>query len=67
MNWLMRRLFHCHTEANHARRLAKMTIQPNVAQELRRVAEEFDRIADDLAAREPEFAPRRDFGTFRKR
>ena len=31
-----------------------MTIQPNVAQELRRVAEELDRLADDLAVREPE-------------
>jgi hypothetical protein len=55
MSWLMHRSFHYHAEADHARRLAKMTIQPNVAQELRRVAEEFDRLADDLAAREPEF------------
>jgi hypothetical protein len=44
-----------HAEAGHARRLAEMTIQPNVAQELRRVAEEFDRLADNLAAGEPEY------------
>jgi hypothetical protein len=61
----MRRLFGYHAEADHARRLAEITIQPNVAQELRRVAEEFDRLAEDLAAREPEshhrdiFGPRR--------
>jgi hypothetical protein len=45
---------HYHAEADHARRLAEMTIQPNVAQELLRVAEELDRLADDLAVREPE-------------
>ena len=44
---------HYRAEADHARRLAEITVQPNVAQELRRVAEEFDRLADDLAAREP--------------
>jgi hypothetical protein len=46
---------HYHAEANHARRLAEVTIQPNMAQELRRVADEFDRLADDMAAGEPEF------------
>jgi|SRR6516162_5470075 hypothetical protein len=40
---------HYHAEADHARLLAEMTIQPNVAQELRRVAQEFDRLAEDLA------------------
>jgi hypothetical protein len=45
---------HYHSEADYARRLAEMTIQPNVAQELRRVAEELDRLADVLAVREPE-------------
>jgi hypothetical protein len=44
-----------HAEADHARRLAAITIQPNVAQKLRRIAEEFDRLADDLAVHEPEF------------
>jgi hypothetical protein len=46
---------HYHAEADHARRLAETTIQPNVKQELRRVAEEFDRLADNFAAREVEF------------
>ena len=32
-----------------------MTIQPNVALELRRVAEEFDHLADALVAGELEF------------
>jgi uncharacterized protein with HEPN domain len=54
--------FHYHAEADHARRLAEITIQPNVAEELRRVGEEFDRLADDLAAREPEFHYREIFG-----
>jgi hypothetical protein len=46
---------HYHAEADHAWRLAEMTVQPNVAQELRRVAEEFDRLANDLAEGEPDF------------
>jgi hypothetical protein len=46
---------HYHAEADHARRLAEMTVQPNVAQELRRVAEEFDRLANNLAEGEPDF------------
>jgi hypothetical protein len=46
--------FHYQAEADHARRLAETTTQPNVAEELRRVAEEFDRLADDLAAHESE-------------
>jgi hypothetical protein len=43
------------TEADHARRLAEMTIQPNVEDVLRRVAEEFDRLADDFATGEVDF------------
>jgi hypothetical protein len=43
------------SDLNHVRRLAEITIQPNVGQELRRVAEEFDRVVDDPAAHEPEF------------
>jgi hypothetical protein len=46
----MERLFDYHSEADYARRLAEITVQPNVAEELRRVAEEFARLADDLAA-----------------
>jgi hypothetical protein len=48
----MCRSSHYHAEADHARRLAETTIQLNVAQELRRVAEEFDRLADNLASGE---------------
>jgi len=51
----MRGSSHYHAEADHARRLAEMTIQPNLEEELRRVAEEFDRLADDLAARDDDF------------
>jgi hypothetical protein len=58
---------HYHAVADHARLLAEMTIQPNVAQELRRVAEEFDRLADNLAVGETELNPSRDFGIFKKR
>jgi hypothetical protein len=42
-------------EAGHARRLAETTIQPNVEEALRRVAEEFDRLADDLAPNDIDF------------
>jgi uncharacterized protein with HEPN domain len=58
----MDRLFDYHAEADHARRLAEITVQPNVAEELWRVAEEFDRLADDLTAREPECHHREIFG-----
>jgi hypothetical protein len=51
----MHRLSRYHAEADHARRLAEITIQPNLAQELRRIAEEFDRLADELPEHEPEF------------
>src|SRR6266850_8615454 len=44
-----------HAEADHARRLADMTIQPNVEDVLRRVAEEFDRLADDFTTGEVDF------------
>jgi hypothetical protein len=36
-------------EADHARRLAEKTIQPNLEEVLRRVADELDRLADDVA------------------
>ena len=51
----MRRSSYYHAEAEHARRLAEMTIQPNVEEVLRRVAEEFDRLADDLATNDVDF------------
>jgi hypothetical protein len=37
-------------EADHARRLAEITIQPNLEEELRRVADELDRLADAVAS-----------------
>jgi hypothetical protein len=46
---------HYRAEADHARRLAEMTIQPNVEEVLRRVADEFDRVADELATDEVNF------------
>jgi hypothetical protein len=46
---------HYRAEADHARRLAEMTIQPNVEEVLRRVADEFDRLADDLAPYDVDF------------
>ena len=58
----MHRSFRYHAEADHARRLAEITIQPNVAEELRRVAEEFDRLTGDLTTRELEFDQREIFG-----
>jgi len=42
-------------EARHARRLAETTVQPNVEEVLRRVADEFDRLADEFATDEVNF------------
>jgi hypothetical protein len=42
-------------EARHARRLADRTVQPNVEEALRRVAGEFDRLAEDVATDEVDF------------
>ena len=42
-------------EADHARRLAEMTIQPNVEEVLRRIADEFESLADDFATSEVDF------------
>ena len=42
-------------EASHARQLADMTIQPSVEEVLRRVADEFDRLAEDCATGEADF------------
>jgi len=51
-----------HAEADHARRLADITIQQNLEELLRRVAEELDHLADDIATPEaacryPEMRP----------
>ena len=42
-------------EADHARRLAETTIQPNLEDVLRRVAHEFDRLADAVATDDVDF------------
>jgi len=51
----MRGSSYYHAEADHARRLADITAQPNVEEVLRRVAEEFDRLADDVATGDVDF------------
>jgi hypothetical protein len=48
----MRRSYYYHAQADHARRLADITVQPNVEEILRRVAEELDHLADDVAGGE---------------
>jgi hypothetical protein len=48
----MRRSYYYHAQADHARRLADITVQPNVEEILRRVAKELDHLADDVAGGE---------------
>jgi hypothetical protein len=50
----MRRPFYYREQAEHARRLADASPQVNLQEELRRVAQQFEHLANDLAA-EPEF------------
>ena len=45
---VMRRPFYYYAQADHARRLADMTVQAYV--EVRRDADEFDRLAQNVAA-----------------
>jgi hypothetical protein len=51
----MRATSYYRAEAGHARRLADRTVQPNVEEALRRVADEFDRLADEFAIDEVNF------------
>jgi hypothetical protein len=51
----MRRSSYYHAQADHARRLADITVQPNVEEILRRVAEELDHLAGAVAVGEPDF------------
>jgi hypothetical protein len=46
----MRRSYFYHAQADHARRLADITIQQNVEEILRRVAVELDHLADEAAS-----------------
>jgi hypothetical protein len=48
----MRRSHHYHAQADRARLLADVTIQQNVAEILRRVADELDHLAEDVTAGE---------------
>jgi hypothetical protein len=48
----MRRSYYYHAQADHARRLADITVQPNVEEILRRVAEELDHLAGAVAVGE---------------
>jgi hypothetical protein len=45
----MRRSYYYRAQADHARRLADITVQENVEKALRHVADELDRLADDVA------------------
>jgi hypothetical protein len=45
-----------HAQADHARRLADITLQPNLEEVLRRVAKELDDFADDIVVTKPIFA-----------
>ena len=48
----MRRSFYYHSEADHARRLADITVQQNLEKVLRRIAEKLDHLSDDIATSE---------------
>jgi hypothetical protein len=47
-----------HAQADHARRLADITVQRNIEEILRCVAAEFDRLADDGATGKVDFHDR---------
>ena len=58
----MDRASHYHHEADHARRLAEATWQPDLEDMLRRLARDFDETAEDIEAgatemRHPELLP----------
>jgi len=51
----MSRASHYLAQADLARRLAEITIQPNLELELRHVAEELDHLANEIASDDPDF------------
>jgi hypothetical protein len=58
----MDRASHYRRQGDHARELAKATLQPNLEEMLRHLAQDFDEIADDIdsgatEARNPELLP----------
>jgi hypothetical protein len=52
-----------HAQADHARRLADITVQRNIAEILRRVAAEFDHLAEEIAAGEADLRNPTEGGT----
>jgi hypothetical protein len=50
----MRQPSYYRQQAEHARRLANASLQVNLEEELRRVAQQFEHLADELSAK-PEF------------
>jgi hypothetical protein len=50
----MSRAPHYRAQADLARRLAELTVQPNLERELRYVAEELDHLANEIASDDPD-------------
>jgi hypothetical protein len=51
----MSRASHYRAQADHARLLAEITVQPNLERELRHVAEELDHLAKEIASDDTNF------------
>jgi hypothetical protein len=51
----MSRASHYHAQADLARRLAEITVQPNLERELRSVSKELDDLANKLASDDSDF------------
>jgi hypothetical protein len=51
----MSRASHYRAQADLARRLAEITVQPNLERKLRHVAEELDHLAKETASDDPDF------------
>ena len=50
----MRRASHYRAQADLARRLADITVQPNLKRELRSVSKELDDLANEIASDDPD-------------
>ena len=55
----MSRASHYRAQADLARRLAEMTVQPNLERELCYIAEELDHLANEIAGHDTDFVTRR--------
>ena len=51
----MHRSSYFHAQADHARLLADVTVQESLAEALLRVAEQFDRLAEQIATKESDY------------